>query len=182
MKRILLIGTFALGGVFLGTSRAPAQIYIRAPFVRVQIGPGVSVQAPGVNLFIPPAPVVVASPPVTFTPAAPGAKPAPPLELLPPPTKLAPAAPAAPAPVQAPQLPTLAQFASTFNPKAGSYEVDLINPVTQEPAKVRFTLPEGLPTKVNVRANDIEFRYGALQFVRIEFDKDGAQVITRTAR
>jgi hypothetical protein len=32
---------------------------------------------------------------------------------------------------------------------------------------------------VNVRRDEIEFRYGVLRFVRIEFDKDGAQVISR---
>jgi hypothetical protein len=209
MKRILFIAVFASGGVLVGTSRAPGQITIRTPFVRVQIGPGVSVQAPGVNLYVPPrapavvvqppgappaganlAPLEVLPPPGKLAPAAKGEVPGavPPAPLQPPAGKLAPAvkgeAPGAvpPAPLQPPQLPTLEQFASSFKPKAGSYEVDLINPVSKQPTKVRFTLPEGTPTKVQVRPHEIEFRYGIMQFVRIEFDKDGAQVVTRTAR
>jgi hypothetical protein len=82
-------------------------------------------------------------------------------------------------PAQPLQPMTLDQFAKTFQAKGGSYDVDLINPVTNQPTKVRFTLPEGAPRNVHVRPNEIEFRYGVLRFVRIEFDKDGAQVVSR---
>jgi hypothetical protein len=44
---------------------------------------------------------------------------------------------------------------------------------------VRFSLPEGTPRRVVVRENEIEFRYGLRQFVRIQFDEDGALVTSR---
>lgn len=70
-------------------------------------------------------------------------------------------------------------FVKTFKPRAGNYEIDLINPVTKKPTTVRFSLPEGLPKSVEYRGNTVEFRYGPLRFVRIEFDKDGAVVTSR---
>ena len=38
---------------------------------------------------------------------------------------------------------------------------------------------DGTPRRVMVRRNEIEFDYGLRRFVRIEFDQDGAQVISR---
>lgn len=70
-------------------------------------------------------------------------------------------------------------FVKTFKPRAGSYELDLVNPVTGRPTNVRFALPEGTPRSVDHRDNVIEFRYGPSQFVRIEFDKEGALVTSR---
>ena len=51
MKRVLL--TVAVAAI--ATPIATAQVYVRAPFVRVQVGPGVAVQAPGVDVLVPPA-------------------------------------------------------------------------------------------------------------------------------
>jgi hypothetical protein len=70
-------------------------------------------------------------------------------------------------------------FAKQFQPRAGSYEVSMINPATGQPATVRFTLPEGMPKRVIVGRFHVEFFYGLRHFVRIEFDRDGAQVISR---
>lgn len=183
MRRTLLFGILAtLAGLGIATS-VQAQVFVRAPFVRVQVGgPGVYVRAPFVNLWIPggpPPPVFVPDP--TFVPPMPAPveaqpKPLPKLEIppLPKADDLAP-----PTPVQPAQAPTLDQFANTFKAKGGNYEVTILNPVTKAPTTVRFTLPEGTPRRVMVRGNEIEFEYGLRRFVRIEFDKDGAQVITR---
>jgi hypothetical protein len=224
------------------TSAASAQVFVRAPFVRVQVGdPGVHVRAPFVNLNVPgnvyyppvygpvitqppgyielprstatlqlPAPppnTTYVNPPI-INPAPQSNEPAP-LEILPtprqangpdlppipqpkidpdllppqpvnPPAQFQPAPPIQiqPAPQQAVQAMTIEDFARTFQPKAGQYEVTLINPLTREPNQVRFTLPDGTP-RVSVFRRDIEFRYPGRGFVRIEFDRDGAQVISR---
>ena len=73
----------------------------------------------------------------------------------------------------------LAEFAKSFQPKGGSYELMIQSPVTKEPTTVRFTLPEGTPKNVQVNGRSIEFQYGQRQFVRIEFDKEGALVTSR---
>lgn len=179
MKRILLASVFALGCSIAVAPAARAQIFVRAPFVRVQVGPGVYVRAPFVNLFVPPAAPVYVVPPGYVVPTSPAAEVLPQPGVVPnPPAALDPKL-AVPVPALPPVAMSLEQFAKTFQAKGGSYEVDLINPVTSQPTKVRFTLPEGAPRNVNVRQNEIEFRYGLLRFVRIEFDKDGAQVVAR---
>ena len=71
------------------------------------------------------------------------------------------------------------EFAKTFQPKPGSYEVTLLNPVTNQPTPVRFTLPDGSPKRVLVHRREIEFEYGFRRFVRIQFDRDGATVVSR---
>jgi len=73
---------------------------------------------------------------------------------------------------------TLEQFAGSFEPKPGNYEVTLRNPITGVPTLVRFTLPEGTP-RVLLRPREIEFDYGVGRFVRIHFDRGGATVSTR---
>jgi hypothetical protein len=77
------------------------------------------------------------------------------------------------------QTPTLDAFSKTFQAKAGSYEVTVINPVTKLPTSVRFSLPEGTPRRVVVTRDSIEWVYALRQWVRIEFDRDGATVISR---
>ncbi len=178
MRRTILFGVLAtLAGLGLASS-AQAQVFVRAPFVRVQVGgPGVYVRAPFVNLWIPGGPPPVYVPAPSFVPPMPAPvevqpkaepQPAPKSEDLAPPT-----------PVQPAQAPTLEQFANSFKAKGGSYEVTLQNPVTKAPTTVRFTLPAGTPRRVMVRRNEIEFEYGLRRFVRIEFDQDGAQVVSR---
>ena len=151
-----------------------------APFVRVGVdGGGTHVRAPFVNIYVPrsyPAPYFV--PPMP-TPA----------EELPPPADLKPLpkppAPngdlAPPQPVQPNKAMTLEQFANSFQPKAGNYEVSLMNPVTKAATPVRFTLPEGTPRRVQVRSNQLEFNYGPSRYVRIEFDREGALVTSHSA-
>ncbi len=172
-------------------SAAHAQVVVRAPFVRVETGgPGTYVRAPFVNLFVPNAP-----PPVVFGPPLYGPPPVmvnPPIMVTPrlAPQPLPPGEPndpteppvdpkfAPPAPNRVPNAPTLTEFAKTFKPKAGHYEVTMTNPVNRQAETVRFSLP-GEPQRVSTGDNHILFVYGPRRFVRIEFDEDGPMVITR---
>jgi len=226
MKHFIATGIAAL---VIG-SAADAQVYVRAPFVRVGVGgPGVSVRAPFVNLFIPnnqpayypqpvypgpgyPAPGYYApgyygpgyggsgaivpryySSDYRLPPSLPSYVPLPPSEpaFVPPTPKIVERPPALP-----PELPeprdvepppatgpfgvlTVDEFVKTFKARAGSFEIDLVNPVTKRPTNVRFTLPDGMLKSVQYRGNTVEFSYGPLRFVRIDFDKDGAVVTSR---
>jgi hypothetical protein len=120
-------------------------------------------------------------PRVVESPAPPANDP-PPLPNTPPPVPNTPPAPNndnPPQPAKAAAVPTLEQFAKSFQPKGGSYEVSIVNPVTNQPTPVRFTLPEGSPRRVDLHRNEIEFYYGIRRFVRIEFDNEGAMVTSR---
>ncbi len=190
MKRTLIFGAALLIGWLGIVSATQAQVFVRAPFVRVAVGDGVAVRAPFVNLWIPPdgptyyspfGPRVIyvqPPPPVVVQPMPPAPQPfqAPaPLPLPKPPI----VDNAPPQPVQPAQVMTLEAFHKSFQPKAGSYEVTLLNPATKQPTTVRFTLPEGTPRRVHVTRDSIEFVYSLRQWVRIEFDKDGVMVTTR---
>ncbi len=187
MKLTLLLGA-AVVGVWLGLASASyAQVYIRAPFVRVAVGDGVAVRAPFVNIWIPdgPNPVPPFGPRIIYMPPPIGVTPQQPPFVPPAPMPVKPEAKpdikddAPPQPIQPAEAPTLQSFAKTFQPKAGTYEVAILNPVTKQPNTVRFILPEGSPRRVDVRGNSIEFFYRIGQWVRIEFDRDGAQVTAR---
>jgi hypothetical protein len=177
----------AIAALMLSANTASAQLRIRAPFVRVDVNGGVHVRAPFVNLFIPggPPPVYVAPlPPPAFVPPAPRLldetePPAPPASPAPKPTPRPRDRGDAPPPAAASAGLTVEAFVKSFKPKAGNYEVELINPVNNQPATVRFTLPEGTPRRVHVSRREIEFDYGARQYVKIQFDDDGAVVISR---
>jgi hypothetical protein len=71
-----------------------------------------------------------------------------------------------PSPVPACPL-SLCDFAATFKPAPGSYEVWLIHPKKGCPVKVCFTLPCGCP-HVRVCKRDLIFDYGKQQ-VKIHF-------------
>lgn len=186
MKRMLILSTLVLIG-FLGvTAVSEAQVYVRAPFVRVAVGDGVAVRAPFVNLWIPgdgpyyyrpygPRVIYVQQPPPVVV-----QQPMPPAQQFPPaPQPLPQADDQPPQPAQPAQTPTLEAFAKSFQAKAGSYEVTVLNPVSKQPATVRFTLPEGTPRRVVTTRDSIEFIYSLRQWVRIEFDRDGVTVTTR---
>ena len=218
MKRILR--SFLIAALlWLGSaSLADAQVWVRAPFVRVGVGPGVYVRAPFVNLYVPTGDRYYYAGPGIYTPGAYGPgiiygepRGMPPADgfapprvdgfTAPPPTsvptpKIIERPPALPRekelPKSLPEAPddlppakvaggalSVDDFVKTFKPRGGSYELELINPVTKAPTTVRFTLPEGMPKSVEYRGNTVEFRYGPRSFVRIEFDKDGALVTTR---
>jgi hypothetical protein len=168
MKRTIILSA-AVTAAWLGlVSTSEAQVFIRAPFVRVAVGDGVAVRAPFVNLYIPDngpvyyrpfgPRVIYTEPPVVVQPLPPTG------EKLPPPVG---------------QAPTLEGFAKTFQPKAGTFEVTILNPVTKQPTPVRFSLPEGQPRRVVVNRDSIEFIYSLRQWTRIEFDRDGVVVTTR---
>jgi hypothetical protein len=178
MKRTILLGVAVLAGLLGAASISEAQVFVRAPFVRVWVGDGVSVRAPFVNVNVPPSgpyyyyPRVVYAPPVVVeTP--------PPNQFVPPLPKPAVDPNAPPQPVQPVQGTTIESFAKTFQAKAGAYEVTLLNPVNNQPTAVRFTLPEGTPRRVITNRDSIEFFYRIGHWVRIEFDKDGVTVSSR---
>ena len=170
MKRTLILSAAILLGWLGVVSVSQAQVFVRAPFVRVWVGDGVGVRAPFVNIYVPPGPRTVYMPPPVIFEA-------------PPPTPVQPVQPKI-EPVPAPQpLPGQAQslevFAKTFQPKAGTYEVTLVNPANQQPTAVRFTLPEGTPRRVITTPDSVEFFYRIGHWVRIEFDRGGAIVTAR---
>jgi len=190
MRRTLILSAAVLAGWLGVVSASQAQVFVRAPFVRVGVGDGVSVRAPFVNLWIPPdgptyyspfGPRVIymqpPPPPVVVQPMPPAAQPFPPAPQPLPKPPIVDDAP--PQPVQPAQAMTLEAFSKSFKAKAGSYELTLLNPVTKQPTAVRFTLPEGTPKRVHVNRDSIEFVYSLRQWVRIEFDRDGVTVTTR---
>ncbi len=172
-----------------------------APFVRVQVGGGVYVRAPFVNLWVPPPPIYVGPPNYASPPnyAAPSNYVAPPNAFVPPSPRVVESSPpplaesqpvpqqtpppstdnSPPQPSKAASALTLEQFANTFQPKGGNYDVSIVSPVTNQLTQVRFTLPDGNPRRVHIRRNEVEFDYGVRHFVRIEFDNEGAMVTSR---
>lgn len=186
MKRTMILSAAIMLGWLGLASASQAQVFIRAPFVRVVVGDGVAVRAPFVNIWVPgdgpyygpyygPR-VIYMPPPVVVQQQQPANVPPP---LFPPAPKPVIKNDGPPQPVQPVQAPTLDSFAKTFQAKAGIYEVTILNPVSKQPTTVRFILPEGTPRRVHVTRDSIEFIYGLRQWVRIEFDRDGVQVTAR---
>lgn len=64
------------------------------------------------------------------------------------------------------------EFAASFRPAPGNYEVVLLHPCTHCPVKVCFTLPPGCIRKIDCDRNDIEFDYGKYE-VELNFKRDG---------
>jgi len=135
MRRLLLTSLFALLAVAVGVTPGRADWYVRAPFVRVAGGQGVWVRAPFVDIRV-----------GGYVPVAPL-----PIERMEP---VSPATPPLPVRVQ-----TLDEFATSFRPAAGNYEVTLQHSRTGTPVTVRFTLPAGEP-KIRVSRHEIDFDYG----------------------
>jgi hypothetical protein len=150
--RTAMIASVALLSI---STMARAEVVVAAPFVFVRAGGGATeIHAPFVHLHI------AKRQPMQPLPAAqPG-------ELIhaPRPTDGS----AAPAPMALPH----GEFARSFTPAAGSYEVDLIHPYTGCPVHVCFSLPPGCPKKVRVERGELEFDYGRTE-VEIRFKKDG---------
>ncbi len=125
MRRTLVPGLLSIMLCAAAASPSWAGWLVRAPFVEVRVGPGVSVQAPFVDVRVsPPAERLVVPPP-------------------------------APVVVRAP---TLEEFAATFRPAPGTYEVTILHTRTCCPVTVCFTLPEGCP-KVCLRKHQLDFEY-----------------------
>jgi hypothetical protein len=134
MRRTFLYALLALAACAAWASSGRADWLVRAPFVTVRGGPGVSVQAPFVDIQ------VGGSVPVAPLPA--------PMVPVPPP-------PPRPAAVH---VPTLEEFAATFRPAPGTYEVTILHSRTCCPVTICFTLPPGCP-QVCVHKHQLDFQY-----------------------
>ena len=186
MKRSSLCSIAALTATLAFAESAFADVYIRLPFVRVEVGGGVRVRVPFVNINVPGGTPVYVMPsaepaPATETPQTEALSNAPkktPAKKVQEPAEVKPDD-VPPVAQGLPEVLTPEQFTKSFQPKAGNYEVTMLNPVSNQATTVRFTLPEGTPRRVHVSRNQIEFDYGPRKYVRIRFDGDGAEVISR---
>jgi hypothetical protein len=87
-----------------------------------------------------------------------------------------PAVPDLPPPAIVPLRPlTVNEFAASFRPLPGRYEVLLVHPKTGCPVKVCFTLPPGCPRKVRVNGHKIVFDYKCQRDVVIRFLHGGGE-------
>lgn len=174
------VALFGLAGLLCSASTTPAQVFIKAPFVRVQTGGpggGVFVKAPFVTVNVPPRYPVYYGPAPTYTvpvavepllPELPAPKPfIPPVNdetiVIPPQTQ-----------VNVPTVPvgkravmTHEQFAKNFVPFPGKHDVTLIHPKSGQPLDISFTLPPGTP-KVLTGPRNVIFDYGTSE-VEIRF-------------
>jgi hypothetical protein len=154
----------SLVGLFGLAAPALAQVTVVAPYVRVDVGRGgVLVQTPWVVVDVggpaaPAMPRAVKRAALTDTP--------PPLPKEPEPIPVPKRGD--PTPTVRARPMTLTEFATTFEPRPGTYEVDLIHPGTGNAIRVAFTLPEGTPRKVRLKRREIDFDYGK-QTVSIRF-------------
>jgi hypothetical protein len=64
------------------------------------------------------------------------------------------------------------EFAATFRPVPGNYEVTLLHPYTHRPVMVRFTLPPGRIKEVDADRSEIRFDYGHWE-LEVHFKRDG---------
>jgi hypothetical protein len=64
------------------------------------------------------------------------------------------------------------EFAASFRPQPGNYEVMLLHPYTRCPVKVCFTLPPGCLKEVEVDRNELQFDYGKFE-VEVRFKRSG---------
>jgi hypothetical protein len=69
-------------------------------------------------------------------------------------------------------VPTHREFAASFQPLPGNYEVMLLHPYTDCPVRVCFRLPDACLKKVHVDRNELEFDYGKHE-VEIKFKRNG---------
>jgi hypothetical protein len=153
---------------------AAADVNVNAPFVHVQVGGGVHIRAPFVNLYLPSAPrrMMVPAETVGNTRIVPEV--VVPEGVTPPVVVLPDERSAPPVPQVLPaRAPTLTEFAAGFAARPGNYEVWLQHPVTCCPVKVCFTL-KGCPRRVVVHRQEIVFRYGLCDTVRLEFCTNGS--------
>jgi hypothetical protein len=155
MRKHLIIGLTALLGLFAIAAASRADVYIHVPFVTVRVGDGVYVRPPLVG------PIIVGQPPIEGSQA------------LPPPRVIG-EVPPTPAVVR---VPTLDQFAASFKPAPGKYEVTVVHPVTGDPVKFAFTLPEGNLKAVHVRPREIDFEYARTE-ISIRFIRNGSVRVT----
>jgi hypothetical protein len=185
MCRNLIPSACCLAGILVAAGAARADVVLRGPFGRqiviptpvdVQVGPGVYV-GPGPTRPVPPPAKVVNGPDVVSTPM--------PLvrlqagdEVLPQPRSLTPG-PAVLPPAAVAPIP-LRDFARTFQPAPGNYEVLFVHPGNHKPVAVAFSLPPGQP-RVSCGPRALTFDYGRCE-VEIRFKIGGKVVVTTTTR
>jgi hypothetical protein len=75
--------------------------------------------------------------------------------------------PPQPAPPLVVRVPTLEEFARTFQPRPGTYQVAILHTRSCEPVTICFTLPPGCP-KVCLSRHQLDFEYPC-EDVRIRF-------------
>lgn len=101
-------------------------------------------------------------------------------EELPSPLQLSPSPAYVPAPTTVPVVParymTHREFAATFRPAPGNYEVMMIHPYTHCPVKVCFSLPPGCIKEVDADRNELRFDYGKWE-LEVHFKRDGRVVL-----
>ena len=158
------------------TSSGRAEVIVQVPFVTVQAGPGgVFVRAPFVNLQLPRYVVV----PTPMPPPSPPERIGDPIPVpLPKPGQTDFAVPVPLTRSEATTPPTHREFANTFKPAPGNYEVVLLHPVTNKPVQVSFTLPAGQVRKVRTFPRQINFDYDGRRDVTIRFLADGGVRVT----
>jgi hypothetical protein len=174
MRRTLLAALAALGIWGIGAVSGRADVVIRVPYFALvvgspgyHVGPAVRVRVPClVDVQVSRASRVVTSP---RAPGVPGPVVAPDAGAVqpPPPQPVSPAVPAV----------SIAEFARTFKPAPGTYDVCLIHPRNKCPVKFSFTLPEGSPRKVKVYPRQLVFDYGK-HWVKIRFALRGKVRVT----
>jgi hypothetical protein len=157
-------------GALLGTAGpAPAQVFVRVPFVRVAVDQPPPLERRGAlerRGFFPLIDVWSAPPPVIVVPVVPA--PEPPLVGVPVVPAPEPAVPAVP-----PAAPlSHYEFARTFQPAPGSYDLTLTHTRTLAPVRVNFTLPPGTP-RVRALPNALVFEYPNRQEVEVRFAVGG---------
>lgn len=178
-----IIAAFGLSCLLLATVPANAQTFIKAPFVRVYDGgPNgpVFVKAPFVTVDVPPSPAGIYLVPAYVPPP-------PPVYVFPPqpPTVVVPAPPpppviVTPAPVVVVPKKALLnhhEFARTFVPAAGKYDVTLIHPGNHAAVPVTFVLPPGHPIVrtgprvliFDYRTSAVEIHFAAFGKVKVQY-------------
>jgi hypothetical protein len=165
----------ALVALMIWAAASYADWFLHVPYVTVEKGYGIRVRTPFVDVQVPaygPRPTPLSPqeglpPPAPFAgppPAAAGEPPFPPG----PPASPQPGPAPATIPPPAPRALTPGEFAASFKPGPGNYEVVLLHPRSGQPVQVNFALPPGEPRKVHVSRLHLIFDYGR-QEVTIRF-------------
>jgi hypothetical protein len=153
------LSILSLLGLFLSQAALAAQPASRARPVVAGGAEGFSLQFPSYVAQ----PVQEELPAPLPSPSPFGPTLAPPVQTLPPPghTTLLPA-----------YVPTHREFAASFRPEPGNYQVTLMHPYTHCPVKVCFSLPPACLKKMHVDRNELEFDYGKVE-VELNFKRSG---------
>jgi hypothetical protein len=159
MRRWFLCLT-SLGVLAGAAGPAPAQVFVRVPFVRVAVDQPPPLERRGVFPLID---VWSGPPPVVAVPVVPAPEP---------PVFAVPGVPAPEPAVPAPAPLSHHEFARTFQPAAGSYDLTLTHSRTFAPVRVSFTLPPGTP-RVRALPHALVFEYPNRQEVEVRFAVGG---------